>query len=151
MDEHNDIQLVFTIAQINEKDQILNLIENHEPSLYCDDSQNFQEQCNIKYLYSRQMSLHSMEKIGNSSVENFPGKTLNINENLEELQKTKFVEILQKHSYTCAWEYTYIKGIDPKTCMHHIYIEENGRPVRKPQRRMNRNLKKLLKNKCRNC
>jgi len=68
MDEDNDIQPIFTIAQINEEHQILNSIENHEPSLYCDDSQNFQEKCNIEYLSSRQMSLHSMEKFGKSSI-----------------------------------------------------------------------------------
>lgn len=66
---------------------------------------------------------------------------MNIDENLEELQKKKLVEILQKNSSTCAWEYIDMKGIDPKTCMHHIYIEENVRPVRQPQRRTNPNLK----------
>ena len=63
IDDDNDIQPVFAIAQINEEDQILNSIENNEPSLYCDNSQNFQEQCNIEYISSRQMFLHSMEKI----------------------------------------------------------------------------------------
>ena len=55
---------------------------------------------------------------------------MNINENLEKLQKRKLVEILQKKSSTYAWEYTDMKGIDPKTYMHHIYIEENARLVR---------------------
>ena len=41
IDDDNDIQLVFTIAQINEEDQILNSIENNEPSLYCDNKQDF--------------------------------------------------------------------------------------------------------------
>ena len=38
-----------------------------------------------------------------------------------------------------------MKGIDPKTWIHHIYIEENSRPVRQPQRRMNPNLKEIVK------
>eukprot|EP00253_Pinus_taeda_P029632 PITA_29632 len=38
-----------------------------------------------------------------------------------------------------------MKGIDPKTCIHHIYIEENSRPIRQPQRRMNPNLKEIVK------
>eukprot|EP00253_Pinus_taeda_P005907 PITA_05907 len=38
-----------------------------------------------------------------------------------------------------------MKGIDPKTCIHHIYIEENSRPIRQPQRRMNPNLREILK------
>ena len=38
-----------------------------------------------------------------------------------------------------------MKGIDPKTCIHHIYIEENSRPIRQPQRRMNPNLMEIVK------
>lgn len=38
-----------------------------------------------------------------------------------------------------------MRGIDPKTCIHHIYIEQNARPVRQPQRRMNPNLTKIVK------
>ena len=38
-----------------------------------------------------------------------------------------------------------MKGISPKTCIHHIYIEENCKPIRKPQRRMNPNLREIVK------
>eukprot|EP00253_Pinus_taeda_P028167 PITA_28167 len=38
-----------------------------------------------------------------------------------------------------------MKGIDSKTCIHHIYIEENNRPIRQPQRRMNPNLREIVK------
>jgi len=62
-----------------------------------------------------------MEKFGNSVIESFPGKTLNVNENLEGLQKNQLIEVLHKHSYAFAWEYTNMRGIDPKTCIHHIY------------------------------
>ena len=53
--------------------------------------------------------------------------------------------MLQKYSSTYAWEYTDMKGIDLKTCMHHIYIYENVKPVRQPQRRMNPNLREIVK------
>ena len=52
------------------------------------------------------MSLYSMEDIGSSTVEIFPGRTLNINKNLEKLQQEKLTKILQKHSAAFAWEYT---------------------------------------------
>ena len=29
--------------------------------------------------------------------------------------------------------------------MHHIYIQENAKPVRQPQRRMNPNLREIVK------
>ena len=38
-----------------------------------------------------------------------------------------------------------MKGIDPKTCIHYIYIEENNRPIRQPPRRMNPNLREIVK------
>ena len=38
-----------------------------------------------------------------------------------------------------------MKGIDPNTCKHHIYIEENAKPNRQPQRRMNPNTRQIFK------
>ena len=38
-----------------------------------------------------------------------------------------------------------MKGIHPDTCIHHIYTQENIRPVRQPQRRMNPALKDIVK------
>lgn len=51
--------------------------------------------------------------------------------------------MLQKHSSAYAWEYSKMKGIDPNTCMHHIYIQENFKLVRQPHRRMNPNLREI--------
>jgi len=86
-----------------------------------------------------------MEEFGSSTIEILLGKTLNINRNLERSQQEKLTKLLQKHSTAFAWEYTDMKGIDPKTCIHHIYIEENSRPIRQPQRRMNPNLREIVK------
>ena len=91
------------------------------------------------------MSLYSMDKFGNSSIEIFPGKTLNINKNLEKSQQEGLIKILQRHYFSYAWEYTDMKGISPKTCTHHIYIEENCKPIRQPQRRMNPNVREIVK------
>ena len=57
------------------------------------------------------------------------------------------METLQKHSSAYAWEYTNMKGINPETCIHHLYIEENSKPVRQPQRRMNPNLREIVNEK----
>ena len=56
-----------------------------------------------------------MEDFGSFAIEIFPGKTLNINKNLEKSQQGELTKILQKHSTAFAWEYTDMKGIDPKT------------------------------------
>ena len=91
------------------------------------------------------MSLYSMEEFGSSTIEIFPGKNLNINKNLEKSQQEKLVKILQRHSSAYAWEYTDMKGINPKNFTHHIYIEKNCKPIRQPQRRMNPNLREIVK------
>jgi len=90
------------------------------------------------------MALHSMEKFGNSQLETFLDITVNINNNLEEFKKRKLIQRIQKHSSAYAWEYTDMRGIDPKTYMHHIYIQENAKPVRQPQRMMNPNLREIV-------
>jgi len=107
-------------------------MNNNDSYSYCEKDQSFQEKCIIEYLSSHQMDLHSMEKFGNFQAENFSDKTLNINNNLEEFQKRKLLQMLQKHSSSYAWEYTDMKWIDPKNCMHNIYIQENVKPVRQP-------------------
>ena len=91
------------------------------------------------------MSLYSMDKFGSSTIEIFPGKTLNINKNLEKYQQEELVKILQRHSSAYAWEYTDMKRISPKIFTHHIYMEENCKPIRQPQRRMNPNLREIVK------
>eukprot|EP00253_Pinus_taeda_P003708 PITA_03708 len=144
VDDEDTIQPVFTISEISEDSQILNTLENFETSSEYDPTQ-FQLDSDIEYLSSRQMSLYSMEEFGSSTIEIFPGKTLNINKNLEKSQQEELTKIFQKHSTAFAWEYTDMKGIDPKTCIHHIYSEENSRPIRQPQRRMNPNLREIVK------
>ena len=44
-----------------------------------------------------------------------------------------------------SWDYSDMKGIHPDTCMHHIYTNDQIRPVRQPQRRMNLSLKDIVK------
>ena len=120
-------------------------MNNNDSSSYYDQNKKFQEQCSNEYLSLYQFSLHYMEKFSNSQVEIFLGKTLNINNYLEEPPSRKLIMMLQKHPSSYAWEYTHMKGIDPKTCMHHIYIQENVKIVRKTQRRMHRNLMEVVK------
>ena len=73
-----------------------------------------------------------MNSISNShvkTIEIFPGKSLNINSHLETSQEQRLIELLRKYSKSFAWDYTNMAGIHPDTCTHHIYIEENVRPI----------------------
>jgi len=93
IDDENDIHPLFTISTISEDSQILNTMENFESSPEYEHDQ-FQEKSNIEYLSSRKMSLYYMEEFGSFIVEIFPGKTLNISNNLEKLQQEKLIKTL---------------------------------------------------------
>lgn len=93
IEDEEDIQPLFTISEISEDSQILNTLENFESSSEYK-HEKFQEESNIEFLSSRQMSLYSMDKFGSSTIEIFPGKTLNIKKNLEKFQQEKLVKLL---------------------------------------------------------
>lgn len=93
---------------------------------------SFQENCTINSLQSLFQKTFSVNSISNShvkTIENFPGKSLNINSHLEVSQEQKLIELLRKYSKSFSWDYTNMEGIHPDTCTHHIYMEENARPI----------------------
>ncbi|RVW94379.1 Retrovirus-related Pol polyprotein from transposon opus [Vitis vinifera] len=47
-----------------------------------------------------------------------------------------------------GWKISDLKGINPLVCTHHIYMEEEVKPVRQPQRRLNLTYKRWCKLKC---
>ncbi|XP_042396420.1 uncharacterized protein LOC121986519 [Zingiber officinale] len=60
-----------------------------------------------------------------------------IAQNLEPDQEERLLEILRQHRKAIGWTLADIPGISPSICMHKIYLEEDVRPVRQPQRRLN--------------
>jgi hypothetical protein len=81
----------------------------------------------------------------NKSVEIAPGRSLNINANLDEQQQQNLIQVLSKYQQDFAWEYSDMKGIDPQLCTHHIYIEKDAQPIQQPQRRLNPHLRDIVK------
>jgi hypothetical protein len=65
----------------------------------------------------------------NKSIEITPGKSLNINSNLDEQQKQKMIQVLSKYQQDFGWEYSDMKGIDPQLYTHHIYIEKDAQHI----------------------
>jgi hypothetical protein len=78
-------------------------------------------------------------------IEIEPGKSLNINPHLTDAETQQLTKLLQENKEAFAWDYTDMKGISPDLCTHRIYIKEDCRPICQPQRRMNPNLKEILK------
>jgi hypothetical protein len=110
--------------------------------------QTFQENCTIHSLESTFNDIFpviSMENTQSKIIEISPGKYLNIGTNFEPSQEEQLIALLKKYHKAFAWEYTDMQGIHPETCTHHIYTDDNIRPLRQPQRRMNPILKEVVK------
>lgn len=72
-------------------------------------------------------------------------KYLNINNQLTGTQRITLVDLLKCHQHAFAWDYKDMHGIDPIVCTHRIYIKEDCRPLRQPQRRINPTLREIVK------
>ena len=68
-----------------------------------------------------------------------------ISSSLEPDQENKLLEILRTHKITIGWTIADIKGISPLICTHRIHLEEDVKPYRQPQRRLNPVMKEVVK------
>ena len=62
-------------------------------------------------------------------------------------QENKLLEILKTHRFALGWIIADIKGISPLICTHRIHLEEDVKPSRQPQRRLNPIMKEMVKKK----
>ncbi len=111
-------------------------------------NQCFQENCTISTLQNSFVNIFPVNTISNyviKTIEVYPGKHLNIGNQLQSKQEQEVIALLQKYSKAFAWDYTDIQGIHPSTCIHHIYTDDKLKPVRQPQRRMNPTMKEIVK------
>ncbi|XP_073109152.1 uncharacterized protein [Elaeis guineensis] len=60
-------------------------------------------------------------------------------------QEDKLVRVLKKHKEAIGWSIADLKGIDPSVCMHHIHCEVEAKPHRDMQRRLNPNMREVVK------
>ena len=47
-------------------------------------------------------------------------------------QENNLLDILRKCKKAIRWKISHLKGISPLVCTHHIYMEEEAKPVRQP-------------------
>ena len=68
-----------------------------------------------------------------------------ISSELELSQKEKLLSVLKEHKRAIAWKISDINGISPSFCTHKILMEEGYKSVVQPQRRLNPNMKEVVK------
>ncbi|XP_057723749.1 uncharacterized protein LOC130939676 [Arachis stenosperma] len=60
-------------------------------------------------------------------------------------EQEKLLDVLRKYNKAIGWSLADIVGIDPRKCMHRIFLQEGARPVRQPQRRLNPTILDVVK------
>ncbi|CAN6720975.1 unnamed protein product [Malus baccata var. baccata] len=68
-----------------------------------------------------------------------------ISSSLTAQEEKKLVRVLKEFKSALGWTLADIKGINPTTCMHHIFLEEGAKPTREAQRRLNPPMMEVVK------
>ena len=68
-----------------------------------------------------------------------------ISNKLTSEQEGKLVAMLKEHKTALGWTIADIKGISPITCTHRILLEDDAKPSRQPQRRLNPPMMEVVK------
>ena len=64
---------------------------------------------------------------------------------LSTLQEGSLLHILRENKQALGWKIIDMKGISPKVCTHHFYLEEEAKSVRQPQRRLNPHMQEVVR------
>ncbi|KAI5343490.1 hypothetical protein L3X38_011366 [Prunus dulcis] len=59
--------------------------------------------------------------------------------------ENKLLRVLKEHKTANGWSIADIKGISPTLCMHKILLEDNAMPKKDAQRRLNPNMKEVVR------
>ena len=60
-------------------------------------------------------------------------------------QEYDLLRLLKRNKQALGWKISDLKGINPIICTHHIYLEEESKAVRQPQRRLNPHLQEVVR------
>jgi hypothetical protein len=68
-----------------------------------------------------------------------------ISNSLSELEEEKLLRVLREHKEAIGWTIADIRGISPSLCMHKILMEDDFKPSVEHQRRLNPNMKEVVR------
>ena len=60
-------------------------------------------------------------------------------------QEGSLLHVLKENKQALGWNIIDLKGISPTVCTHHIYLEEEAKSVRQPQRRLNPHMQEVVR------
>lgn len=68
-----------------------------------------------------------------------------ISNKLSNLEEEKLIQVLREFKEAVGWTIADIKRLSPSTCMHRILMEEDCKPSRQAQRRLNPPMMEVVK------
>ncbi|KAK8624398.1 hypothetical protein V6N13_065743 [Hibiscus sabdariffa] len=68
-----------------------------------------------------------------------------VSSKLSKREEEDLVEVLRTHKEAIGWTIADINGLSPSTCMHKIKVEEDAKPSREGQRRLNPPMMEVVK------
>ena len=68
-----------------------------------------------------------------------------ISSSLTSHQEKSLLEVLKRCKKAIGWQIFDLKSISPLVCTHHIYMEEEAKPIRQLQRRLNPHLQEVVR------
>ncbi|KAL7583580.1 hypothetical protein Lser_V15G43526 [Lactuca serriola] len=68
-----------------------------------------------------------------------------ISTHLTEFEEEQLLKVLKEHKEAMGWTIADIKGLSPSTCMHKILMEDECKPSRDAQRRLNPPMTEVVK------
>ena len=60
-------------------------------------------------------------------------------------QEHNLLHLLKMNKQALGWKIYDLKGINPTICTHHIYLEEESKAVRQPQRSLNPHMQEVVR------
>jgi hypothetical protein len=64
---------------------------------------------------------------------------------LHTAQEERLLDVLREHKEAIGWTIEDIKGISPSVVMHRIHLDEDTKPSREPQRRLNPTMQEVVR------
>ena len=64
-------------------------------------------------------------------------KPVIISSQLDKEQEKRLLEVLRWNEDAIGWTLKNLNGLDPSLCIHRIFLEDESRPVREAERRLN--------------
>ena len=64
---------------------------------------------------------------------------------LSTAQEGSLLQVLKQNKKSIGWRISDLKGISQSVCTYHIYLEEEAKSVRQPQRRLNPHMQEVVR------